>query len=124
VLVLASGATTLILAFVLAASTAMVPGSHRTVGFGSMLVGFTLGSAAGGPFQCRRAAVLARRRSSGYWSACNVAAAEAVQVVLIFCLLTFWLLAMVGIVATRQLRSRRVVTSGSRRRSRRISEWT
>jgi uncharacterized membrane protein YbhN (UPF0104 family) len=104
-LLVASGSTTLILAFAFAASTAMVPGSHPTVGLGAMLVGFMLGSAAGGAVPVPAGLGSTEAALIGVLVSVHVAAAEAVQVVLIFRLLTFWLPAVIGILATRQLRS-------------------
>lgn len=103
-LLLASGSTTLILAFAFVASTTMVPGSHPTVGLGAMLVGFMLGSAAGGAVPVPAGLGSTEAALIGVLVSEHVAAAEAVQVVLIFRLLTFWLPAIVGILATRHLR--------------------
>lgn len=105
VLLVASGSTTLILAFAFAASTAMVPGSHSSVGLGAMLVGFMLGAAAGGAVPVPAGLGSTEAALIGVLVGVHVAAVEAVQVVLIFRLLTFWLPAVVGILATRQLRS-------------------
>lgn len=106
VLLLASGSTTLILGFAFAASTAMVPGSHPSVGLGALLVGFMLGSAAGGAVPVPAGLGSTEAALVGVLVGVHVAAAEAVQVVLIFRLLTFWLPAVVGILATRHLRRR------------------
>jgi uncharacterized membrane protein YbhN (UPF0104 family) len=105
-LMAASGSTTLILAFAFVASTAMVPGRQPVVGLGALLVAFMVGAAAGsavpvpaglGSTEAALIAVLVSMR---------VPAVDAVQVVLIFRLLTFWLPAVVGILATRRLRLR------------------
>lgn len=105
-LLLASGSTTLILAFAFVASTMMVPGSHPTVGLGAMLVGFMLGSAAGGATPVPAGLGTTEAALIGVLVSEHVVAAVAVQVVLIFRLLTFWLPAIVGILATRHLRRR------------------
>jgi len=105
-LLLASGSTTLILAFAFVASTRMVPGSHPTVGLGAMLVGFMLGSAAGGAVPVPAGLGSTEAALIGVLVSEHVAAAVAVQVVLIFRLLTFWMPAIVGILATRHLRRR------------------
>jgi uncharacterized membrane protein YbhN (UPF0104 family) len=105
ILVVASGSTTLILAFAFAASTAMIPGSHPSVGLGAMLVGFMLGSAAGGAVPVPAGLGSTEAALVGVLVSIHVAPAEAVQIVLVFRLLTFWLPAVFGILATRHLRS-------------------
>lgn len=105
-LMAASGSTTLILGFAFVASTAMVPGPRPVAGLGAMLAAFMLGSAAGsavpvpaglGSTEAALVAVLVSMR---------MPAPHAVQVVLTFRLLTFWLPAAVGILAMRRLRTR------------------
>ena len=109
VLLLASGATTLILGLAFIASTAMVPGPQPHAAVGALLVAFMAASAAGtavpvpaglGSTEAALVAVLV---------ATGVPAPHAVEVVLIYRLITFWLPAAAGVIATRHLRQRAAI---------------
>ena len=103
-LLAASGSTTLILAFAFVASMQMVPGPQPRVGGGALLVGFMLGAAAGNAVPVpagigsTETALVAVLVSSG------VPTAHAVEVVLIYRIITFWSPAVFGLLATRRLR--------------------
>ena len=106
VLMAASGSTTLILGFAFVASTAMVPGPQPNAGLGALLVAFMLGSASGSAVPVPAGLGSTEAALIGALATVDVPVANAVQVVLIFRLLTFWLPAVVGILATRRLRRR------------------
>ncbi|UQX86612.1 YbhN family protein [Jatrophihabitans telluris] len=105
-LLAASGATTLILAFAFAASVAMIPGSSSTAGLGALLVGFMFGAAAGNAVPLpagvgsTEAALVAVLMTAGS------PAGPAVQVVIAYRILTFWLPPAAGLLALRRLRRR------------------
>lgn len=105
-LLCASAATTLVLATAFAVSFAMVPGQDAHVAAGTLLVGYMLGSAAGNAvptpssFGATESALVVVLAASG------VATGHAVEVVLIFRVITFWLPALVGLLAGRRLRLR------------------
>jgi uncharacterized membrane protein YbhN (UPF0104 family) len=101
----AGAATTLIMAFAFVASTAMVPGAHAHASTGAILVGFLLGSAAGGAVPTPAGigstdtALVAVLLMSG------VPTALAVQVVVIHRVITFWIPPALGLIAARRLRA-------------------
>jgi uncharacterized membrane protein YbhN (UPF0104 family) len=108
-LLIASGATTLILGFAFVASTAMIPGLQPHTSVGALLIGFMIGGAAGsavpvpaglGSTEAALAAVLIQ---------VQVPVHLAVEDVLIFRVLTFWLPAAVGLLALRRLNRRRAL---------------
>jgi uncharacterized membrane protein YbhN (UPF0104 family) len=105
-LLAASGATTLVLGIAFVVSTAMVPGPRPHATFGALLIGFMVGSAAGsavpvpagfGSTELALVAVLTQLR---------VPASHAIEEVLIFRVLTFWLPAALGVLAARRLNRR------------------
>ncbi|MDQ1722745.1 MAG: hypothetical protein QOI26_2479 [Pseudonocardiales bacterium] len=109
ILLIASGATTLILGFAFIASTAMVAGPRPQASLGALLVGFMIGAAAGsavpvpaglGSTETALVAVLVQLQ---------VPASHAVEEVLIFRVLTFWLPAALGLLAMRRLHRRRAL---------------
>jgi uncharacterized membrane protein YbhN (UPF0104 family) len=102
-LLLASGSTTLVLAFAFVASTAMVPGPQPHVAIGGLLVGFMLGSAASNAVPTPAGVGSTETALTLVLVTSGVPAAHAVEVVLIYRLLTFWLPAIVGLFATRHL---------------------
>lgn len=108
-LILSSGATTLMLAFAFVATIAMVPGQHPDAAIGALLVGFMIASAAGSSvpvpagFGSTEAALVA------VLVGVDQTTAHAVQVVLIFRLLTFWIPAAIGVFAMRALRRRAAI---------------
>ncbi len=104
VLATASGATTLILAFAFVASIAMVPGPRPAAGLGALLIAFLVGAAAGSASPIPAGLGATEAALVAVLVGLHVPAAAAVQQVLIFRLITFWLPALVGIFATRHLR--------------------
>ncbi len=104
VLLLASGSTTLVLAFAFVASIAMVPGAHPQASTGALLVAFMAGSAAGNAMPIPAGIGSADIAFVGVLVTVHVPAAHALEVVVLFRLITFWLPAVLGVLATRQLR--------------------
>ncbi len=102
-LVLASGATTLVLAFAFVATTAMVPGPQPTAGLGALLIAFMLGAAAGSAVPVPAGLGSTEAALIAVLISVHIPAQHAVEEVLIFRLLTFWAPAAVGILATRAL---------------------
>jgi uncharacterized membrane protein YbhN (UPF0104 family) len=105
-LMVASGLTTLVLGFAFVASTAMVPGPRPSVELGALIVAFMVGSAAGSAVPVPAGVGTTEAALVGVLVTSNVPVAHAVQVVLMFRLLTFWLPAGVGLVALRALHRR------------------
>lgn len=103
VLLAASGATTLILAFAFVASVAMVPGPSAHLGTGALLVGFMFGAGASNAVPApagigsTETALIAVLVTSG------IPAAHAVETVILYRIVTFWLPPMLGLLATRRL---------------------
>ena len=100
----ASGSTTLILAFAFVLSVPMVPGPPAHVGAGALLVGFMLGSAVGNAVPVpagigsTETALVTVLVSSG------IPVPHAVEVVVIYRIITFWSPAAIGLLAARRLR--------------------
>ena len=102
----ASGATTLVLAFAFAASVAMVPGPFPAAGLGALVIAFMLGTAAGTAVPLPAGLGTTEAALIAVLISLHVPAAAAVQQVLIFRVITFWLPAVIGVLATRRLRHR------------------
>lgn len=102
-LVVASGTTTLVLAFAFVATTAMVPGPQPTAGLGALLIAFMLGAAAGSAVPIPAGLGSTEAALIAVLISVHIPAQHAVEEVLIFRLLTFWAPAAVGILATRAL---------------------
>lgn len=100
----ASTATTLILAFAFVASIAMVPGPQPVAALGALLIAFLVGSAAGSASPLPAGLGSTEAALITVLVDLHGPAAAAVQQVLIFRLITFWLPALVGVFATRYLR--------------------
>lgn len=100
----ASGATTVILAVAFVASTAMVPGHHPHASAVALIVGFMLGSAAGGAVPTPAGVGSTETALVAVLVIAGLASTPAVEVVLIFRLITFWAPAAIGVLATRRLR--------------------
>jgi uncharacterized membrane protein YbhN (UPF0104 family) len=98
-----SGATTLILGFAFVASVAMVPGPRPVIGMGALLIAFMIGSAVGTAVPMPAGLGTTEAALVAVLVGAGVAASAAVQQVLIFRLLTFWLPAAFGVFATRRL---------------------
>jgi uncharacterized membrane protein YbhN (UPF0104 family) len=103
VLLIASGATTLILAFAFIASTAMVAGPRPQASLGALLVGFMIGAAAGSAVPVPGGLGSTETALVGILVQLQVPASHAAEEVLIFRVLTFWLPAALGLLATRRL---------------------
>jgi uncharacterized membrane protein YbhN (UPF0104 family) len=102
----ASGSTTLILALAFAASTAMVPGPRPNESIGALIVAFMLGSAAGNAVPVPAGLGATEAALTGVLVAAAVPAAHAIEIVLLFRLITFWAPAAVGILTAAALRRR------------------
>ena len=100
----ASGATTLILAFAFAASVAMVPGPLPSAGLGALVIAFMLGTAAGTAVPLPAGLGSTEAALIAVLVSLHVPAAAAVQQVLIFRIITFWLPAGIGVFVTHHLR--------------------
>jgi uncharacterized membrane protein YbhN (UPF0104 family) len=108
-LLVASGSTTLVLAIAFAASVAMVPGRSVSLSAGGLIIAFMLGSAAGnlvpvpaglGATEAALAAVLVEAR---------LPTAQAIEVVLMFRIITFWAPAVLGVFTASRLRARKAI---------------
>ena len=105
----ASGCTTLILGIAFIATTAMVPGPSPQVGLGALFIAFMLGSAAGTAVPVPAGLGSTEAALTAVLISVHVPAANAVEEVLIFRLLTFWVPAAVGILAMRYLYRRQAI---------------
>jgi uncharacterized membrane protein YbhN (UPF0104 family) len=108
-LLIASGATTFILGFAFIASTAMVPGPRPHASLGALLIGFMIGAAAGSAVPVPAGLGSTETALAAILIEVHVPASHAVEDVLIFRVLTFWLPAAVGVLATRRLNRRRAL---------------
>jgi uncharacterized membrane protein YbhN (UPF0104 family) len=98
-----SGLTTLILGFAFAASTAMVPDPRPTIVLGGLLVAFMLAAAAGTSVPIPAGLGTTEAALIAVLVTTHVPAGHVVQVVLIFRLVTFWLSAVLALLALRHL---------------------
>lgn len=102
-LLVSSGATTFVIGLAFVASAAMVPGARPAAPIGALLVAYMLAAAAGssvptpGGLGSTDAALVAVLLSV------RVPAAQAIEAVLVFRLITFWLPAVVGVFVSRHL---------------------
>jgi uncharacterized membrane protein YbhN (UPF0104 family) len=103
-LLAASGATTLILAFAFAATTHLTPGPVPTISVGALIVAYMVAAAAGSAVPIPAGLGSTEAALTAVLVAGHVPAVHAVQVVLVFRVITFWLPAAVGVVAARHLR--------------------
>lgn len=108
-LLVASGATTLILGFAFVASTAMIGGPRPQASLGALLVGFMIGAAAGSAVPVPGGLGSTETALVGILVQLQVPASHAVEEVLTFRVLTFWLPAALGLLATRRLRRLRAL---------------
>ncbi|MFL6163551.1 MAG: YbhN family protein [Jatrophihabitantaceae bacterium] len=109
ILLLASGATTLILGFAFIASTAMIPGPSPHTSLGALLVGFMVGAAAGSAVPVPAGVGSTEAALVAVLIQVQVPASHALAEVLVFRILTFWLPAALGMLALRRLRRRRAL---------------
>jgi uncharacterized membrane protein YbhN (UPF0104 family) len=108
-LMTASGCTTLVLGFAFIATTAMVPGPVPQASLGALLIAFMLGAAAGNAVPVPAGLGSSEAAFIAVLISVQVPAAHAVEEVLIFRLITFWIPAAVGILATRYLYRRHAI---------------
>ncbi len=94
----------MILAFAFAASVAMVPGPLPKAGLGALVIAFMLGTAAGTAIPLPAGLGSTEAALIAVLVSVHVPAAAAVQQVLIFRIITFWLPAGIGVFATHHLR--------------------
>lgn len=109
ILLAASGSTTLILAFAFAASTAMVPGPAPKIGLGALVIAFMLASAVGSAVPTPAGLGSSEAAFVAVLLSAQVPAAQALEEVLIYRLLTFWTPAAFGLFAARHLCRRKVL---------------
>ncbi|MDT4912970.1 MAG: hypothetical protein QOC66_2098 [Pseudonocardiales bacterium] len=108
-LMTASGATTLILGFAFVASAAMVPGPIPQESLGALLIGYMIGAAAGSAVPTPAGIGSTETALVAILIAAQVPASHAVEDVLVFRVLTFWLPAALGVLALRRLNRRRAL---------------
>ena len=106
---LGAGSTTLILGFAFIATAQMLPVQQPTAGLGALLVAFMLGSAAGSAVPVPAGLGSSEAAYATVLTSFGVPISQAIEVVLIFRLVTFWAPAVVGIVATRYLFKRKAL---------------
>lgn len=109
VLMLASGATTFILALAFALTTFVMPGPRPVASVGALVIGFMLGSAASNALPVPGGLGAAETALIGVLVASRVPAAQAFAEVLIFRVITFWSPAVLGVPVARLLRRRGVI---------------
>lgn len=98
-----SGSTTLLLGIAFVACIQMVPGPPPNASLAAVLVAFMLGSAAGSSVPVPAGLGSTEGALVAVLLSLGEPAAHAVQVVMVFRLITFWTPAAVGILATRVL---------------------
>jgi uncharacterized membrane protein YbhN (UPF0104 family) len=103
-LLAASAGTTLVLALAFVVSTAMVPGPQPHIATGGLVVGFMIGSAASNAIPTPAGVGATETALVLVLIAAGVPTAQAVEVVIIFRVITFWLPAVAGLLAARHLR--------------------
>lgn len=103
-LLVASGSTTLLLAFAFVASIAMVPGPQPHTAIGGLLVGFMLGSAASNAVPTPAGVGSTETALVLVLVTAHLPGARAVEIVLIYRIITFWLPALTGLFTSRHLR--------------------
>ncbi|MEO8887967.1 MAG: lysylphosphatidylglycerol synthase transmembrane domain-containing protein [Jatrophihabitantaceae bacterium] len=104
VLTAASGSTTLVLALAFIASVAMVPGPQPQLSTGALLVAYLAASAVGNAVPVPAGLGATELAYIGVLVTAHVPTPQAVEIVVIFRLITFWLPAVAGVLASRQLR--------------------
>jgi uncharacterized membrane protein YbhN (UPF0104 family) len=104
-----SAATTLVLGLAFAASVAVFPGTHASVGVGGLVIAYMLGGAAGNASALPSGIGATEAALTALLVADHVPASRALQVVLLFRVLTFWLPAAIGFPAMRYLVRRRAL---------------
>ncbi|MCW2525045.1 MAG: integral rane protein [Frankiales bacterium] len=102
----ASGATTLLLALAFAVSVAMVPGPAPQVSSGALVIGFMLGSAASNAIPTPAGIGATETALVGVLLVGGISIAHAVEVVVIFRVITFWIPPLLGLLSSGHLRRR------------------
>ena len=105
-LMLASGATTLILAIAFALTTDVMPGPRPVASVGALVIGFMLGSAASNALPVPGGLGAAETALIGVLVASRIPVAQAFEEVMIFRVITFWSPAVLGLPVARLLRRR------------------
>ena len=100
----ASGMTTLMLGIAFVATTHLLPGPTPHAGIGTVLIAFMLGAAAGSSVPIPAGLGSTETALIAVLVATQVPATHAVQVVLVYRLITFWAPAVVGVFLARGLR--------------------
>lgn len=103
-LLAASGATTLMLGFAFAATTHMTPGPQPLASLGAVVVAYMVAAAAGTIVPVPAGLGSTEAALIGVLVAAQVPAAQAVQITLVFRIVTFWSPAVIGVLASRHLR--------------------
>jgi uncharacterized membrane protein YbhN (UPF0104 family) len=108
-LLVASGATTVILGVAFVAVTAVVPGPRPDATLGALLIGYLVGAAAGSAVPIPAGIGSSETALIAILTEMHVPVSHAVEQVLIFRILTFWLPAAVGVFAARRLHRQRAL---------------
>ncbi len=103
-LMLASGATTVMLGLAFAASAAAVSGPHPSASVGALVVGYMVAVGLTGVLPLPSSVGTAEAALVGVLVSVHQPAAQAVGVVLFFRIVTYWLPAVAGLGAARHLR--------------------
>jgi uncharacterized membrane protein YbhN (UPF0104 family) len=90
-------------------TTAMVPGPRPDATVGALLIGYMVGSAAGSAIPIPAGIGSSETALVVILTQVQVPVGQAVEQVLIFRILTFWLPAAVGVFAVRRLRRQRAL---------------
>lgn len=108
-LLTASGATTFVLGLAFAASIAMVPGSHLHASTATVLVAFMVAAAAGSAVPIPAGLGSTEGALVAVLVGLGESAGHAVQVVMVFRIVTFWAPAAVGVLTARTLYRREAI---------------
>ncbi len=100
----ASAATTLVLALAFAVSARMVPGSSPNVAVGTLVIGFLLGSAACNAIPTPAGVGATETALVSVLVVSGSPIPHAVEVVVVFRIITFWIPPVLGLLGGRRLR--------------------
>jgi uncharacterized membrane protein YbhN (UPF0104 family) len=103
ILMTASAGTTVALGFAFAASCAVLPGPQPHLSVGGLVIAYMIGAAAAGAVPVPAGIGATETAMTALLVSAQVPAAHALADVLAFRVVTFWLPAAVGILATRRL---------------------
>ena len=104
-----SGSTTVVLAAAFAATVAMVPGRGVSLSVGGLIIAFMLGSAAGNLVPVPAGLGATEAALTAVLVDAHLPAGQAVEVVLLFRIITFWAPAVLGVFAASRLRARKAI---------------